>query len=76
MRHILSRGHLLAGAAIMASTVISAPTWAQNTRQDAMAAGEDPGNRDILVTGSRIRRDANDSALPLQIVTRTSDTAL
>jgi iron complex outermembrane receptor protein len=68
MRHILSRGQLLAGAAILASTVISAPTWAQTAREDAMAAGEDPGNRDILVTGSRIRRDANDSALPLQIV--------
>ena len=30
---------------------------------------EDAGGRDILVTGSRIKQDPNDSALPLQIVT-------
>lgn len=32
-------------------------------------ADEKGGNRDILVTGSRIRQDPNDSALPLQIIT-------
>ncbi len=33
------------------------------------SAEEDDGSGDILVTGSRIKRDPNDSALPLQVVT-------
>ena len=47
------------------------PTGAQTPDSDAEGTSADAGEEEgaILVTGSRIRRDPNDSALPLQIIT-------
>jgi len=49
------------------------PTGAETPDTGASLAGdsasESKNNRDILVTGSRIRQDPNNSALPLQIIT-------
>ena len=50
------------------------PTGAATPVQDAGTAGggtqdADTGGREILVTGSRIKQDPNNSALPLQIIT-------
>jgi iron complex outermembrane receptor protein len=46
------------------------PTTAELPDDGASLASETAdGSADIVVTGSRIRRDPNDSALPLQIVT-------
>ena len=50
----------------------STPTGAEKPTQDADLTTTntvDEGADEIIVTGSRIRRDPNDSALPLQIVT-------
>ena len=46
------------------------PSTAQTPVQDADESSRpEPDTPDIIVTGSRIRRNPNDSALPLQIVT-------
>lgn len=46
---------------------LHAAAWAQTTPPPVEAA-EDEDDRDILVTGSRIRQDPNASPLPLQII--------
>ncbi|MBA2772138.1 MAG: TonB-dependent receptor [Sphingomonas sp.] len=46
------------------------PTTAATPEEGAaVTSSEDEGGEEIIVTGSRIRRDPNDSALPLQIIT-------
>ncbi|CAN5226144.1 TonB-dependent receptor [soil metagenome] len=56
----------LPGIAAAQTTDAATPTGAVLAPDPEKPASED---RDILVTGSRIRQDPNDSALPLQIVT-------
>ena len=56
----------VATAALAFGGVASAQTTDGSVTQTAST--DDSSNRDILVTGSRIRRDVNDSALPLQII--------
>ncbi|MEQ1510093.1 MAG: TonB-dependent receptor [Sphingopyxis sp.] len=65
------RNLLLSGAAITALVGgLSSTAMAQNAPSPLppTAADDDTSNREILVTGSRIKRDPNDSALPLQII--------
>jgi iron complex outermembrane receptor protein len=45
------------------------PTGAETPVTDANLTGTEPEGKAIIVTGSRIRQDPNNSALPLQIVT-------
>jgi iron complex outermembrane receptor protein len=45
------------------------PTGAETPRTDANLTGSQAEGREIIVTGSRIKQDPNNSALPLQIVT-------
>jgi iron complex outermembrane receptor protein len=45
------------------------PTGAETPQTDADLATGEPAENEILVTGSRIKQDPNNSALPLQIVT-------
>jgi len=45
------------------------PSGAETPVTDADMSATEPTGQSIIVTGSRIRRDPNDSALPLQIVT-------
>ena len=46
------------------------PTGAETPQTDASLTGTEPDrDREIIVTGSRIRRDPNNSPLPLQIIT-------
>lgn len=69
---VSTRVCLLAGVAMIASAGLPAVALAQDapaTLPPTAADEDNADNRDILVTGSRIRRDPNDSALPLQIVT-------
>ena len=77
------RAMLASGTAIVALFGIAASAAAQQTttppaatptgaalpEQGASLADDEPDGRDILVTGSRIKQDPNNSALPLQIVT-------
>ena len=65
---IFSRRGLMAGAALAAVVAgWSNAASAQDTLPQTTAT-EDRDNAEILVTGSRIKRDPNDSALPLQII--------
>ena len=59
---------MLASGAALAAIVAAMPDkgFAQATAPAATSPSEE--GREILVTGSRIKRDPNDSALPLQIV--------
>jgi iron complex outermembrane recepter protein len=69
LRRVMLSGSVLALAAAMMPTAASAQTAEEDTTEQGLVTGEPQGeNRDILVTGSRIRRDPNDSSLPLQIV--------
>jgi len=45
------------------------PTGAETPEQDADLTANEEQGAEIVVTGSRIRRDPNESALPLQIIT-------
>ena len=56
---------LASGTAIMALALGTAGT--AHAQSDTPAASDEP--REILVTGSRIKRDPNNSALPLTIIT-------
>lgn len=68
MRSIVSSKTVLAaGCALMAITS-AAPAMAQDGPA-SVAEDEASSGSEILVTGSRIRRDPNDSPLPLQIIT-------
>ncbi len=56
-------------ALLLLATCLTAPAFAQETPAPAAAVtAEDEGSA-IIVTGSRIKRDPNDSSLPLQIIT-------
>ena len=72
MRNTLSpRLTLMIGAAasaVIASWSVTAHAQDSAATLPPTAQSQDDG-ADILVTGSRIRRDPNDSALPLQIIT-------
>ena len=76
------KSFLISGTAFAALACGGGPAFAQGTPQTA-AAGRDPtaatqprrgcragrgGGNNVLVTGSRIRQDPNNSALPLQII--------
>lgn len=68
-------------ALLVTACVLAHPAFAQDTESGSQPAATPTGasvaaqesdraeGREILVTGSRIKRDPNDSALPLQIVT-------
>ncbi len=58
---------ILAGAAVAA--LMATPQASAQNAPPAPTATSDDDSRDIIVTGSRIRRDPNDSALPLQVLT-------
>jgi iron complex outermembrane recepter protein len=64
---------LVSGTAFAAlACAFAAPASAQVTEPDPAlpaAAAPEPEDTNILVTGSRIRQDPNNSALPLQIIT-------
>jgi iron complex outermembrane receptor protein len=45
------------------------PTGAETPKSDANLAVGQPETQEIIITGSRIKQDPNNSALPLQIVT-------
>lgn len=72
---IAAFGYPLSGAALAQSTQGATPeaitpTGAATPAQAATETNSDStGQGDIVVTGSRIKRDPNDSALPLQIIT-------
>jgi len=61
-----ARKLFLAGGTALA-IVATAPAFAQTLPANAPEAEE--GGTAIIVTGSRIKRDPNDSSLPLQILT-------
>ncbi|MGB5078073.1 MAG: TonB-dependent receptor plug domain-containing protein, partial [Sphingorhabdus sp.] len=55
---------------LLLATCLTAPAFAQDAPapQSAVDTASDEGTA-IIVTGSRIKRDPNDSALPLQVIT-------
>lgn len=56
-------------ALLLLATSLTAPAFAQDAPTPAAAeTAEDEGTA-IIVTGSRIKRDPNDSSLPLQVIT-------
>jgi iron complex outermembrane recepter protein len=55
-------------ALLLSASLIATPLFAQEAPQSAETATEEEGKA-IVVTGSRIKRDPNDSSLPLQIIT-------
>jgi iron complex outermembrane recepter protein len=59
---------LASGTALFALMIAATPALAQ-TLPAAPPAAEDSSDAQIIVTGSRIKRDPNDSSLPLQIIT-------
>ena len=73
---------LVSGTALAALSIATAsPAFAQTTQPgdtqpaatptgaETPAQGDDNGGNQVFVTGSRIRQDPNNSALPLQIIT-------
>lgn len=70
MRLTISTRIFLASGCALAALAAAAPVAAQDqTLPDTAAdSAASEGNAEILVTGSRIRRDPNDSPLPLQII--------
>lgn len=64
----------LSTVTLLLATCLTAPAFAQDApAPNASQATEDEGKA-IIVTGSRIKRDVNDSALPLSVIT-TQDLA-
>lgn len=60
---------LLCGTAFALAIAVPGVAFAQDTAPSQSASAADDDNKDVVVvTGSRIRRDPNDSALPLQII--------
>jgi iron complex outermembrane recepter protein len=51
----------------VASIVLTVPAWSQESSQAAVA--DEDVKVEVVVTGSRIRRDPANSALPLQVIT-------
>jgi iron complex outermembrane recepter protein len=60
-------------ALFLSSTMLAMPAIAQDAPQTAETTAENEG-QSIVVTGSRIKRDVNDTSLPLSIIT-TQDLA-
>jgi iron complex outermembrane recepter protein len=56
-------------ALLLLATCLTAPALAQETPAPAAADTAEEEGGAIIVTGSRIKRDPNDSSLPLQIIT-------
>ena len=59
-------------ALLLSASLIATPVLAQEVSQTAPQASEtvsEEEGKSIVVTGSRIKRDPNDSSLPLQIIT-------
>jgi iron complex outermembrane recepter protein len=58
-------------ALLLSATLFAAPVFAQDQAEEAPTAAEtaEPEGKPIVVTGSRIKRDPNDSSLPLTIIT-------
>jgi iron complex outermembrane recepter protein len=56
-------------ALLLLATCLTAPALAQETLAPAAADTAEEEGGAIIVTGSRIKRDPNDSSLPLQIIT-------
>ncbi len=56
----------LAVVLFLSSTTLATPAFAQSSKPASDATADSGG---IIVTGSRIKRDPNDSALPLAIIT-------
>ena len=85
IRRLLASGTALASLAVMAGPALAqgtppdpdttqpaaTPTGAETPKTDATLTDSAPDarNGEILVTGSRIRQNPNNSALPLQIIT-------
>ena len=55
-------------ALFMSSTMLAMPAFAQEAPESSTTSAAEEG-KPIVVTGSRIKRDPNDSALPLTIIT-------
>ena len=62
---------LIKTAMLMAFTCLSAPAFAQQAPAPQTEATEETEQAAIVVTGSRIKRDPNDSSLPLTVITAT-----
>jgi iron complex outermembrane receptor protein len=64
---------LVSGTALAGFCAVPGIAMAQDTTAEAAtptgAETSDEGGSEILVTGSRIKQDPNNSALPLQIIT-------
>lgn len=56
-------------ALFVTACCIAGPAFAQDA-PTSPSAQEETGDREVLITGSRIKQDPNKSALPLQIVTQ------
>lgn len=56
-------------ASLAAALVAATPTLAQEASTGADAQAEDPSDELIVITGSRIERSIEDSAVPLQLLT-------
>jgi len=70
IRRPLSRNRRFGAAMTALALVHGAPALAQDVTADGETTEAATASDQIIVTGSRIRRDANDSALPLQIVSQ------
>lgn len=58
-------------AMLMAFTCLCTQAFAQDAPTPQAAADEETEQAAIVVTGSRIKRDPNDSSLPLTVITAT-----
>jgi iron complex outermembrane recepter protein len=58
-------------ALLLSATMLAGPAFAQTQSDEAPTAAEtaEEEGKSIVVTGSRIKRDPNDSSLPLQVLT-------
>jgi iron complex outermembrane recepter protein len=56
-------------ALLLSSTMLAMPAIAQDAPATADTRATDEESKSIVVTGSRIKRDPNDSSLPLTIIT-------
>ena len=71
MKTMMSKHLLVSGSALAAAlSCWSGAALAQNTTTlPSTSTPSEVRNDDILVTGSRIKRDPTDSSLPLQVIT-------
>ena len=56
-------------ATLLVATCLTIPAMAQDATPPTTAQTEENEGNAIIVTGSRIKRDPNDSSLPLQVIT-------